>query len=59
VIVIESVPVYRYLQAAFDHQPLTVGPLMVGAFALAAAVCIACTVIPLRLALRKMESYEF
>jgi len=59
VIVIESVPVYRYLQAAFDHQPLTVSPLMVGAFTLAASVCIAATVVPLKLALRKMESYEF
>ncbi len=59
VIVIESVPVYRYLRAAFDQQPLTVSPLMVGSFALAAAVCLAATVVPLRLALRKMESYEF
>jgi hypothetical protein len=57
--VIESVPVYRYLRAAFDQQPLTVSPLMVGSFALAAAVCLAATVVPLRLALRKMESYEF
>jgi hypothetical protein len=32
---------------------------MVGSFALAAAVCLAATVVPLRLALRKMESYEF
>jgi ABC-2 type transport system permease protein len=59
VIVIESVPVYRYLRAAFEREPLTVTPLMVGAFALAAAVCLAATVIPLKLALRKMESYEF
>jgi ABC-2 type transport system permease protein len=59
VIVIESVPVYRYLRAAFEREPLTVSPLMVGAFALAAAVCLAATVIPLKLALRKMESYEF
>ncbi len=59
VIVIESIPVYRYLRAAFDHEPLTVTPLMVGAFALAAAVCLGATVIPLRIALRRIEDYEF
>ncbi len=59
VIVIESVPVYRYLSAAFNREPLTVTPLMVGSFALAAAVCIAATIVPLRIALRKMEEFEF
>jgi ABC-2 type transport system permease protein len=59
VIVIESVPVYRYLRSAFDREPLTVSPLMIGAFALAGAVCLAATVIPLRVARRKLESYEF
>jgi ABC-2 type transport system permease protein len=59
VIVIESVPVYRYLRAAFEHQPLVVTPVMVGAFVLAALVCVAATVIPLRIALRKMEEFEF
>jgi ABC-2 type transport system permease protein len=59
VILIESVPVYRYLRAAFEQRPLEVTPLMVGAFALAAAVCIAATVIPLKIALRKMEEFEF
>jgi hypothetical protein len=32
---------------------------MVGAFVLAAAVCIGATVIPLKIALRKMEEFEF
>ena len=59
VILIESVPVYRYLRANFDQEPLTISPLMIVAFALAAAVCISATVIPLRIALRKVESYEF
>ena len=59
VIVIESVPVYRYLSAAFNREPLTVTPLMVGSFALAAGVCIAATIVPLRIALRKMEEFEF
>jgi len=59
VIVIESIPVYRYLQDHFNRQPLTVSPLMIGAFGLAAAVCIGATVIPLKIALRKMEEFEF
>jgi ABC-2 type transport system permease protein len=59
VILIESVPVYRYLSASFAHETLVVTPLMVGAFLLAAAVCVAATVIPLRIALRKMEEFEF
>jgi ABC-2 type transport system permease protein len=59
VIVIESVPVYRYLSASFNHERLTVTPLMVIAFALAAAVCITATIVPLKIALRKMEEFEF
>lgn len=59
IIVIESVPVYRYLRAAYEQRPVEVTPVMVGAFALAAAVCVAATVIPLKVALRKMEEYEF
>ena len=59
VILIESVPVYRYLRASFEQRPLEVTPVMVGAFVLAGAVCIAATVIPLKIALRKMEEFEF
>ncbi|MBI1722324.1 MAG: hypothetical protein HYR48_00275 [Gemmatimonadetes bacterium] len=59
VIVIESVPVYRYLSASFEQQPLTVTPLMVGSFALAAAVCITATIVPLKIGLRRMEEFEF
>jgi len=59
VIVIESVPMYGYLRAAFEHRPLEVSPVLVGAFALAGLVCVAATIIPLRLALRKMEEFEF
>ena len=59
VIVIESVPVYRYLQASFNNQPIPASPIMFGSFALAAVVCLAATVIPLRIALRKMEEFEF
>ncbi|OGU01544.1 MAG: hypothetical protein A2085_10760 [Gemmatimonadetes bacterium GWC2_71_10] len=59
VIVIESVPVYTYLSASLSGRPPTVSPAMIIAFGLAAAVCLAATVFPLRIALRKMESYEF
>jgi len=59
VIVIESVPVYGYLRAAFNQQPLHVSPLMLGAFALVIAVCVAATVVPLKIALRKIEQFEF
>jgi len=59
VIVIESVPIYRYLSASFQHRPLTVTPLMVIAFGLVIAVCAACTVVPLKIALRRMEEFEF
>ena len=59
VIVIESVPVYGYLRAAFNQQPLHISPLMLGAFALVIAVCVGATVVPLRIALRKIEQFEF
>ncbi|HEV8400037.1 MAG TPA: hypothetical protein VGQ18_09405 [Gemmatimonadales bacterium] len=51
--------VYTYVRAAFDGQPLGVTPEMVGWFVAAAALCAAATVIPLRLALRRMETFEF
>ena len=59
VIVIESVPVYRYLRAAFDQEPLRISPLMIAAFLLVIAVCVTATVVPLRVALRKIEQFEF
>jgi len=59
VIVIESVPVYRYLRAAFDHEPLRVSALMIAAFVLVIAVCVTATVVPLRVALRRIERFEF
>jgi len=51
--------VYTYVRAAFEGQPLGVTPEMVGWFVAAGALCAAATVIPLRLALRRMESFEF
>ncbi|OYV72254.1 MAG: hypothetical protein B7Z72_05170 [Gemmatimonadetes bacterium 21-71-4] len=59
VIVIESAPVYGYLRAAFNHQPIKVSPLMIGAFLIVIGVCAAATAVPLRIALRKIEEFEF
>lgn len=59
VIVIEAVPVYAYIRAAYLRQPIQPDAIMVGAFALAAAVCITATVLPLKVALRRMEEFEF
>jgi ABC-2 type transport system permease protein len=51
--------VTTYVRAAWEGQAVGVTPAMVGWFAAAAALCTAATVIPLRMALRKMESFEF
>src|SRR6266540_2415942 len=51
--------VYTYVRAVYDGRPVGVTPEMVGWFVLAAALCAAATVIPLRLALRRMERFEF
>ncbi|HMJ59402.1 MAG TPA: hypothetical protein VK467_09705 [Gemmatimonadales bacterium] len=59
VLVILASAVYSYVRAAFEGQPFGVTPQMVGLFAVAAMLCAAATVIPLRLALRRMESFEF
>jgi ABC-2 type transport system permease protein len=59
VIVVEAVPVYRYIRAASAGLPVEIDAPMVGAFALVAAVCVMATVIPLRVGLRRMEQFEF
>jgi ABC-2 type transport system permease protein len=59
VIVILARPVMVYVQAVNAGQPVHVDAYMAGAFTVAALVCAAATVIPLRVGLRKMESFEF
>jgi ABC-2 type transport system permease protein len=59
VIVIEAVPVYTYLRAAFRGLPIPVNATMIGAFAAVVLVCLAATAIPLRVGLRRMEEFEF
>jgi hypothetical protein len=51
--------VTTYVRAAWEGQALGITPAMMAWFAVAAALCTAATFIPLRMALRKMESFEF
>jgi ABC-2 type transport system permease protein len=59
VIVIEAVPVYRYLRAGFIGEPVTVDATMIGAFVAVAVICTLATVVPLKVGLRRMEGFEF
>lgn len=59
VIVVEAVPVYSYLRSAYRGVPVKVTPAMVGAFAAVAAICLAATILPLKIGLKKLESFEF
>jgi ABC-2 type transport system permease protein len=59
VIVVLARPVMAYAQAVNAGQPVRIDALMVGAFVVAAELCAAATVIPLRIGLRKMETFEF
>jgi hypothetical protein len=53
------VPVSAYVRNVYDGVPTRVDAIMVAAFAAAAGLCAAATVIPLRVGLRRMESFEF
>ncbi len=59
VIVVEAVPVYGYLRATFNGQPVSVNATMIGAFAAVAAICVTATIVPLKVGLKKMEGFEF
>jgi ABC-2 type transport system permease protein len=59
VIVIEAIPVSRYLRAAFFEQAVEVNATMIGAFALVAAICLGVTAISLKVGLKRMEGFEF
>jgi ABC-2 type transport system permease protein len=59
VLMILSRAVYAYVRSAWEGQALGVTPAMITLFGVAAAVCAAATFIPLRMALRKMETFEF
>jgi len=59
VLIVLSRAVYAYVRGTWEGQSVGVTPEMLVWFAVAAALCTATTFIPLRLALRKMESFEF
>ena len=51
--------VYVYVHAVYEGRPVVVDAWMLFWFTVAAALCAAATVIPLRVGLKKMESFEF
>jgi ABC-2 type transport system permease protein len=59
VIVIEAVPMMAYLRSQLSGEPVRITASMIGALSLVAVICIAATIIPLRVALRRMEAMEF
>ncbi|HXO83898.1 MAG TPA: hypothetical protein VN803_00080 [Gemmatimonadales bacterium] len=59
VLMVLSRAVYTYVRGTWEGQSVGVTPEMLVWFVVAAALCAAATFVPLRLALRKMESFEF
>jgi ABC-2 type transport system permease protein len=59
VLMVLSRAVYAYVRSAWEGQAVGITTEMVVLFAAAAAVCAAATFVPLKMALRKMESFEF
>ncbi|MBI1967260.1 MAG: hypothetical protein HYS40_04670 [Gemmatimonadetes bacterium] len=59
VIVVLARPVYVYMSTVNAGLPVRMDASMIAAFAAAATLCAAATVIPLRVGLKKMESFEF
>ena len=59
VIVALSQAVYRYVRAVYEGQPVAIDGRMIFWFTVAAAVCAAATVIPLKIGLKRMEQFEF
>jgi ABC-2 type transport system permease protein len=51
--------VYVYVRAVYQRVPVVVDAGMIFWFAVAAGLCVVATVVPLRVGLRKMESFEF
>ncbi len=59
VIVVEAIPISRYVSAAFRQQPIPVDGWMIGAFAAVVMICLTATAVPLRVGLSRMETFEF
>ncbi len=59
VIVMEAIPVSNYVGAAYRGHPVPADAWMIAAFGAVAMICLAATIVPLRVALKKMEQFEF
>lgn len=59
VIVVLSGPVSAYLNSLYTGRPIRINARIVGAFVVAAGICAAATIIPLRIGLARVERYEF
>ncbi len=59
VIVLEAMPVYGYMSAAFRGETVQITTSMILAFIGVLLLCITATVVPLKIGLRKMEEFEF
>jgi ABC-2 type transport system permease protein len=57
VIVLEARPVYSYLSARFYGTPTSMTEMLIG-FGLAAALCMAATIVPISIAERRLEAVE-
>lgn len=51
--------VYVYLRAMYEHEPVVVNSWMILWFIVAGVLCLVATVVPLRIGLRRMESFDF
>jgi ABC-2 type transport system permease protein len=51
--------VYQYVRAAYEGRPVVIDAWMFFWFAVAAALCSMATIVPLRIALKKLETFEF
>jgi len=51
--------VYQYLEAARREEGVRLGWSTITAFGAVAVICAVATVVPLRVGLRKMETFEF
>ena len=59
VIVLEAVPVYGYMQAIFSGEEVRITAPMIAAFVGVFLLCVAATVVPLKIGLQRMEAFEF
>jgi ABC-2 type transport system permease protein len=56
-IILEARPVYSYLSARLYNTDTSASEMLLG-FGLAATLCIAATIVPIRVALRRLETIE-